>query len=94
VTAAEYRLTLPVAEDLLFFIEDELGETTMVQEQLYLEQDLRFPATILAPRYAPLRDVWSAFPLVRDPPTGDSKVGPRHGSPRYAKSTARGCGKR
>ena len=61
MVAAEYRLTLRVAEDLLLLVEDQLGEAPTVQEQLDLEQDVRFPAVILAPRYAPLRDASDSF---------------------------------
>jgi hypothetical protein len=69
MVSAEYRLTLPVAEYPLLLVEDKLGEAPPVQEQLYPEQDLRFPAAILTPRYAPLREASDSFSPLRNPAT-------------------------
>jgi hypothetical protein len=47
---AVFHATVLVAEDLPLVVEDELGETPTVQEQLYTEQYLRFVAAILTSR--------------------------------------------
>ena len=50
MVATEDHATILVAEDLPLVVEDELGKTPTVQEQLYPEQYLRFVAAILASR--------------------------------------------